>query len=139
MADKDDGQEKFEPYALLHMVGRPTSREAPPFGKRLAHFREKKGLTQAQLAEELGVSQQLVAYYERRATNPSLGFIETAAETLGVTVAELIGATPIKKDATKKRGPKSQLDERFERVRKLPRAKQQLVARMIDAVLAEPT
>lgn len=118
------------------MAGRPPSTDAPPFGKRLAHFREKNGLTQAELASVLGISQQLVAYYERRATNPSLGFVEKAASALGVTVAELVAEAPIRRE-TKKRGPRSHLEDRFERLKKLPRAKQDLVVRMIDAVLAE--
>ena len=38
---------------------------------RLAHLRKLRGLTQPQLAEELGVSLDMLIYYERRATNPS--------------------------------------------------------------------
>jgi transcriptional regulator with XRE-family HTH domain len=136
MASAELGATSGWSYDQRAMVGRPTSRKAPPFGAKLARFRELKGLTQLQLAEQLAVSQSLIAYYERRATNPSLGFIEKAAKVLGVTTSDLVTET---KQDTKpaKRGPVSQLDDRFEKVRRLPKAKQALVVRMLDAVLAE--
>jgi transcriptional regulator with XRE-family HTH domain len=135
MASAELGATRGWSYDQRAMVGRPTSRKAPPFGAKLARLRELKGLTQVQLAERLGVSQSLIAYYERRATNPSLSFIEKAASVLGVGAVALVGdesTAPPKK----RPGPVSQLDERFEKVRHLPKAKQALVVRMIDAVLA---
>jgi transcriptional regulator with XRE-family HTH domain len=92
-------------------------------------------MTQAELAEHLAISQQTVTYYERRATNPSLGFIEKVAEALGIAVVDLVGDSPPRKEPRKKPGPKSQLEKRFDHVRHLSRTKQDLVARMIDAVL----
>ena len=35
------------------------------FGKRLRKFRKAAGLTQNQLAQELGVSRRIIDYYER--------------------------------------------------------------------------
>ena len=52
--------------------------------------------------------------YERRAGNPSLDFIQRAAEALDVSVAELLGSQP--KAARGKPGPTPQLQLRFERI-----------------------
>lgn len=56
-------------------------------------------MTQMQLAGALGVSQQIIDYYERRAKNPTLTFIQRAAKALEISLAELLGETakPTKK------------------------------------------
>ncbi len=96
----------------------------------------KRGLTQEQLAEQLGVSQKAITYYERRATNPSLELINRLAVFFDVSPADLVDdeATPIVK--RHKSGPKSALDEAFERARALPRAKQLKLAKLVDAYVA---
>ena len=123
------------PYDEAMAGRRPSSRTQPAVGKRLALARQRKGITQAELAELLGVSQSLVAHYETRATNPQLSFLENAAAVLNTSVAELIGEEPVVEQ--RKPGPRSQLDERIARVRLLPKKKQELVVRMIDAILDE--
>lgn len=114
------------------MAGRPATRPAPPFGQKLAAFRKERGLTQAQLAERMGVAREVVDYYERRAKNPSVDTIQKVADALGVEPAQFVGG---KKLATKKRGPPSELELRLERLRKLPRRQQDLIIRMLDAAL----
>jgi transcriptional regulator with XRE-family HTH domain len=52
--------------------------------------RKKSGLSQKELAERLNTTREAIDYYERRAVNPSLAFIERAAESLEVSVAELV-------------------------------------------------
>jgi transcriptional regulator with XRE-family HTH domain len=115
------------------MVGRPSTREPSAFGKRLSALREERGLSQAELAGRLGVSQQLIAYYERRAPSPTLEFVEKAAAGLGVDVDVLVSDG--KKQKRSKPGPISQLEERIERVRLLPKKKQELAIKMLDLVL----
>jgi transcriptional regulator with XRE-family HTH domain len=134
MVQRDPMGPEFQPYADGAMAGRPSTREPSAFGKRLAALREQKGVTQSELADRLGVSQQLVAYYERRALSPSLDFVEQLATALDVQLTELVGD-----DSSKPRrlrpGPVSQLEVRFERLRQLPRKKQQLAMKMIDTLL----
>jgi len=48
----------------------PTTKEASLFGQRLAADRRSKGLSQCELAERLGVTREMVDYYERRAPGP---------------------------------------------------------------------
>src|SRR6266498_6107565 len=83
-----------QPYNAGVMAGRPATKEAPMFGQRLAALRRGKGLSQTQLADLLDTTRKMIDYYERRAGNPSLDFIQRAAEALDVSVAELLGSEP---------------------------------------------
>jgi len=120
-------------YNALAMAGRPQTKETPLFGQRLAAVRRSKGLTQAELGERVGVTQKMIDYYERRAANPTLDFIEKAAEALEVTVADLLGSQPNTMRA--KPGPVSQLERKFEQVKLLPRKQQEFVLQFLDTVL----
>jgi hypothetical protein len=76
----------------------------------------------------------MIDYYERRAPNPALDFIELAAAAWEVSVAELLGSQPHTIRA--KPGPVSQLERRMEQVKLLPRKKQQLVIEFLDAIIS---
>lgn len=121
------------PYNADVMTGRPPTKEAPLFGQRLAAVRRSKGWSQRELADRIGVTRELIDYYERRSPNPALDFIERAAQALEVSVAELLGSQP--HTARTKPGPVSQLQRRFEQVKLLPRKKQQLILEFLDAML----
>lgn len=56
------------------------------FGRKLFELRSNKGMTQAELAVKMKVSVRTVSYYERRAKNPTLQFLERIAEVMGVPV-----------------------------------------------------
>ena len=116
------------------MAGRPPSTEAPAFGKRVAALRKERGLTQMELADQLGVSPQMVDYYERRAVNPSLDLLHKLATAFGLTVGELLGETTVK--AKKRPGPASALEEKFEQLRRLPKREQETVLKMLDGLLS---
>ncbi|MGH9930918.1 MAG: helix-turn-helix domain-containing protein [Pyrinomonadaceae bacterium] len=122
-----------EPYNADVMAGRPPTREAPMFGQRLAALRRSKDLSQTQLADLLDTTRKMIDYYERRAGNPSLDFIQRAAEALDVSVAELLGSESNSKKG--KPGPTPQLQLRFDQIRRLPRKEQEFVLRFIDTVL----
>jgi transcriptional regulator with XRE-family HTH domain len=103
----------------------------------LAALRRAQGLTQRELAAKLGIRRELIDYYERRALNPSLDFMERAAQALGVSVAELAGEKlpPTATMARRSPGPQSQLQRRFEQVKRLPRKQQEFVLQFLDTVL----
>lgn len=124
---------EFQPYDDGAMTGRPPTREASLLGKKLAALRVKRGLTQEQLAEQLGVSQKTVTYYERRIVNPSLELINRFAVFFDVSPADLVDETAVVKSRRHKSGPKSALDEAFDLARTLPRQKQQVIAQLIAA------
>lgn len=55
-------------------------------GYLLRKAREDAGLTQAQMAERLGVTQQAVACAERADANPSFRLLEAWGEALGCRI-----------------------------------------------------
>ena len=114
---------------------RPATKPAPVLGQRLAAMRKSKGWSQRELAEKLGVKRELVDYYERRAPNPSLAFIQQAAEVLDVSVAELLGSDV----GGKKRagGPVGRMRKLFEQASQLARGQQEKIAAVIEAFVAQ--
>jgi len=117
------------------MAGRPPSKEAPLFGQRLSAARRSRGWSQTKLAEKLETTQKVIDYYERRAVNPSISFIQRAAEVLEVPVADLVGGES--KPARGRPGPTPQLALRLEQIRQLPRKQQEFVIRLLDTVLEQ--
>ena len=57
--------------------------------KGIAPLRERKGLTQEQLAQKLGVSRATVAMWETLKAWPSSEILPEMARILGVTIEEL--------------------------------------------------
>jgi transcriptional regulator with XRE-family HTH domain len=115
------------------MAGRPPLKDAPDFGKRLAAARRAKGLSQAALAKLLGTTRVNIGYYERKATNPTLEFIQRCADALEVSVTELIDGKPSKNG--RKPGPPSHLQKQIDQLRNLPRSKQRFVSELLATVL----
>ena len=118
------------------MAGRPPSCEAPLFGRRLAALRKERNLTQDELAAQLGVKLSLVAYYERRAKNPTLDVANRVAAFFGVPLSSLLDADEPRPRRSKP-GPVSELELRIEKLRSLPRSQQELVMRMLDGLFQE--
>jgi transcriptional regulator with XRE-family HTH domain len=58
-------------------------------GKNIRALRKKAGLTQEQLAEALGIRQQMIADYERCKVNPEVSKLPALAKALGASVGEL--------------------------------------------------
>jgi transcriptional regulator with XRE-family HTH domain len=104
----------------------------PSFGTQLAATRKARGLSQQQLAESLGISVDMLTYYERRAKNPSADIVARAAGLLGVTSDDLIGSSS---KARKKSGPPSQIEQRLTALRQLPRDKQKVVLQLLASFL----
>ena len=121
-----------DPYTAGMPGGRPTNRKAPPFGERLAALRNAQGLSQSDFAAKVGVTREMVNYYERRAKNPTADFVQKAAKVLGVGADELLGVKPL---SARKPGPQSKLHQKIEQLRDLPPSKQKLVLDVLDTVL----
>jgi transcriptional regulator with XRE-family HTH domain len=119
-------------YTPPIMAGRPPTKEAPPFGKRLSEARRSKGLSQSELADLLGVSAKAVDYYERRARNPSVDFVSKTAEALSVSFDDLVGGADKK---AQKPGPSKKLLRQLEQIQSLPKSKQRFVSELLDTVL----
>jgi len=61
---------------------------------RLRAIRQRRGLTLAQLAERLGVTEGAVSHWETRRRLPSIEQVERIAVALEVDVAELVAGDP---------------------------------------------
>ncbi|MBQ7962858.1 MAG: helix-turn-helix domain-containing protein [Clostridia bacterium] len=64
-------------------------------GQTIRTLREKKGITQTQLADMLGVSSKAVSKWETAKGLPDITLIEPLAKTLGVSVMELMSGDTI--------------------------------------------
>ena len=104
-------------------------------GERIAKRRAQLNLTQAQVAEELGVSQQTVNSFERGRRRVPVSALPILARVLALTLEELVEGKAASQRA--KRGPASKLHRQIEMIQKLPRAKQRFVVEMLDTVIAQ--
>lgn len=102
-------------------------------GSRVAHLRKELGLTQVQLAETLGISQQMVASYEVGRRRIPVSMLPSLAQALKVQTDALLGNET---KTRSKRGP-SQLQRSIERISELPKPKQRFVMEMLETVLAQ--
>lgn len=116
------------------MAGRPPLKPAPVFGANLAALRKARGFTQPQLAEALGITPEMLNYYERRATNPSADFIAKTSAFFSVSADQLLA---LDNKNSRKPGPPSHLAQLTERLSKLPRAQQKMVAQMLEGFLKQ--
>ncbi|WP_235548461.1 helix-turn-helix domain-containing protein [Noviherbaspirillum sp. Root189] len=103
-------------------------------GERITALRKARNLTQAQLAEALGVSQQSVQAYEVGRRRMPVSSLPAVARVLDVSLEELFGE---KIQTRGKRGPASRLEQQFEAVSQLPKTQQRFVTQMLDTVLAQ--
>lgn len=61
--------------------------------KNLKKLREERGLSQQNLAEKIGISQQSIYKYENKKAEPDISTIIKLADFFGCTVDYLIGKT----------------------------------------------
>lgn len=101
---------------------------------RLRAIRLERGLTQTQVAERLGVTQARYGHYETGYRGVTLKLIPSLAEALETSIEDLLG---IEQARPKKRGPASQLEKRFERIRSLPPKDRKFITEAIDRMLGE--
>ncbi len=59
-------------------------------GKLIAELRKQQGLTQQQLAERLNLSNKTISKWESGAGSPDISNLEVLADTLGISVDELL-------------------------------------------------
>ena len=64
-------------------------------GTTIKALREAKGLTQSQLAEQIGVSDKTVSKWETAKGLPDLSLLEPLGQALGVSVLEVLSGQPI--------------------------------------------
>ena len=122
------------PYdAFMHPGGRPAKNPRSKLGERLTEARLKAGLSQIDLALKLGVSQQVVANWERKAQVIRTSTLTKLAQALNASVHELLGISEPKPKPAAARG---RLQIVFEVASKLPRRQQEKLAEFVEAFVA---
>jgi transcriptional regulator with XRE-family HTH domain len=120
-------------YNSSMKTGRPSVRRRTDFGERLHAAREVLGLSQAQVAEKLGITQPSYALWERDSVALRPEQLASLASILQVSMDELIiGYEPQKRSSS---GPVGKARRVFEEVSKLPRHQQQKIVDVVEALL----
>ncbi|MCI4430571.1 MAG: helix-turn-helix domain-containing protein [Burkholderiales bacterium] len=104
-------------------------------GERIASLRKANNVTQVQLAEALGVSQQTLQSYEVGRRRIPVSALPVVASTLSVSLDKLFGSGH--RATRSKRGPVPQWQQQMEAVAQLPKARQRFVSEMLQTVLAQ--
>ena len=76
------------------------------FGATVSALRKKKGMTQLDLAQKMGVTDKAVSKWERNLSFPDVASLPKLAEELGTTVDELLEAkSAAQDDPTRSKAP----------------------------------
>lgn len=104
---------------------------------RIKIFREKRGLIQAILATELGITQQTLSKYEKDVNIIKIDVLKRLAEYFNVTTDYLLGLSDVKRDLTGQLKISETLDEYYDLIevyKKLDRYDQELVWSILQIV-----
>ncbi len=121
-------------YAVGMTAGRPARKPRPTFGERLAKARQEAGLTQAQLAERIGVSQRVVTYWEREPVALRAEQLAQVADALSVSADSLLGRKNGKRHTG---GPAGKMRQLFQAASDLPRSQQQKVIDVLQPFITQ--
>lgn len=73
-----------------------------PMGNLITQLRKSKGMTQKDLADKMNVTDKAVSKWERNLSCPDINSLPFLAETLGVSVEELLNTTKKEEKANEK-------------------------------------
>jgi len=99
-------------------------------GINIAKARKQGGLTQEKLAEMLGISQSVLTHYETAIRRIPLPLLIQIADTLGLTLEDLIPVS-----TKKRRGPTPKIEQELAKVKLLPENQQQVVIDHIQSLI----
>ncbi|MCB0256786.1 MAG: helix-turn-helix transcriptional regulator [Anaerolineae bacterium] len=114
-------------------MAKTTTDSTEGFGRRLAVRRKEAGYTQQELADEIGATRRMIAYYETESDHPPTSMLVNIARALNVTTDELLGLTPAAKGRSKQ--PDSRLLRRMQQIEKLDAATKRQVVQVIDTFI----
>ncbi len=97
------------------------------FGKRLATLRKASGYTQQQLADEIGATRRMIAYYESESQHPPANMLVDLTRALNVSADALLGIKPVETSPIS-----SRLERRIRQIEKLSPKPRQQITQLID-------
>lgn len=101
-------------------------------GAHIALLRKARGMTQAELARALGVSQQAVFAYELGERRVSVLILLKLAKIFGISLESLVEMTPEKRPRNQRLSPGAL--RHAERLQRLSKTRQRFVIRIIDVL-----
>src|SRR5262245_3341554 len=101
------------------------------FGERLTQIRQGRGMTQAELAQAVGVSRRVIAYYEQEGAQPPGAMLVELAKALRTSTDHLLGLRPHRE----KTSPRTaRLLKRLQKIEQLPATDRRVVMKMLDTL-----
>lgn len=125
----------LEPSTLtgINTMAKKSLRNTHDFGKQLARLRKEAGYTQHELADEIGATRRMIAYYEAESEHPPTAILTDLAKTLKVSTDQLLGLQAI--HSAKSKQPDSRLLRRLQQIDKLSAAKRKQIIQVIDTFI----
>ena len=100
-------------------------------GARIVARRKELGITQTDLGNRIGVTQQVIASYETASRQIPAWRVPELTRALDMSLESLMGI----RIPGKKRGPKSKIEKQLDEVRQLPKNEQQFVSQFLEKIL----
>lgn len=73
-----------------NLVGSPTVEQRQKMGMKIFNLRERRGWTQVQMAERIGVSSRCMSHWEGGRYMPSLLMAKKISDLFDITIDELV-------------------------------------------------
>jgi transcriptional regulator with XRE-family HTH domain len=112
-------------------TGRPPKTERSEVGARIHALREAAGFSQAEIAEQLGITQQSYAAWERHTPGLSPKRLQKLAAIFGVKTVDFFNDGQV----AQQRGPIGRAKKAFDAVAKLPRNRQTRVLDFVESLV----
>lgn len=106
--------------------------EEENFGDHLALLRKRAGYSQRDLAKETGISQRMIAYYEKHPYYPPAHVLFALAKALGVSSAELLS---LKKEATAEKVKDMRIRRRLSQIDQLDEKEKRKIIQLLDTFI----
>ncbi|HUZ18499.1 MAG TPA: helix-turn-helix transcriptional regulator [Spirochaetia bacterium] len=112
----------------------PLQPRSESVGQRIARLRKAQGLTQAQLAQKIGISHTLVSDYECARLRLNDEMVVRVALALNASADEILGLSA---DHLAGDQPSLRLMRRIKKIEQLPAAAQKALLRTIDMAIRD--
>jgi transcriptional regulator with XRE-family HTH domain len=110
-----------------------VSMTAESHGKRLKAYRQAAGLSQRELARQIGERQSNVQYWEASGKLPRSNVLVPMAKALGISVPELLGESKPKRSGS----PGGRLGRVIDELTQLPRRQQKQIVDVVEALVVQ--
>lgn len=111
-----------------------TPGEDKAIARRLTELRRRRGKTQTEIAQALGITQSLISEYERGQIRLHASLVAAFAKTLRASADEILGLTKPKENGVLR---DRRVLRRFQRIEHLGKRDQLALFRTIDAYLSK--